>query len=174
MKTRLLRSEWIVSILLFTLLVTSATATQTETYQVGAGLGNGGYINMDSGDRFSGSFSVSGGDGSIAYMVFDPSNGVVTSTNGIVYSGGGIVFTASISGTYRITFYNGANQVTKTVVLTYDVYRQENLLNSGLLWVIIGLVALLVAIIGLLIVLSRRKNKSKVNQPPSSNSQRAQ
>ena len=161
MKTRLFQSECIAVILFFTLLIASVGATETLTIQVAPYGGTSNYVNLNSGDKFSGSFSVNGGDGGIAYMVYNPVGQIVTSTNGIVYTGGGIVFTADLSGTYRLAFYNGQTTASKVVVLSYDVYGSDffsYLIRSGILWIIIVFVIILAVIIGLLVVRNRRKH----------------
>jgi len=177
LKTRLFQSGWIAAILFFTLLVVSVNATQILTIQVPPYAGTPEVINLNSGDKFSGSFSISGGNGGIAYIVRNPIGQEVASTNGLVYSGGTIDFTANVSGAYTFTFYNNQIESSKTVILSYNVIGPDffsYLMSSGLLWIILGLVMLSVAIIGLRVVWSRRKSTARTSQsPPTNNAQQS-
>jgi hypothetical protein len=153
-------------------------ASQVLTVEVPPKLVASRIINLDAGDKFTGSLSIFGGTGQlagqIACSVDDPTGQLFEIfEHGIVSWGGSFEFTANKSGAYTFYFANPDQQDSRTVTLSYDVASSQNflsfLISSGILWVLVGLV-ILVVFMGLAVILSRRKGKSKTN--PTSDYQR--
>jgi hypothetical protein len=125
-------------------------------------------FNLDSGDEFSGSLSISGGGGNdIDFWVTDP-QGTTILNKGRVSQGTTFEFTAQMSGAYTLYFGNTFSLFSsKTVSLSYDVSTPTlGSTDIGSLWIIIGIIIIVIAIAGLAIGLSWRKSTSKTNIPP--------
>jgi hypothetical protein len=142
-------------------------AAQTETVQVDAGYAESLVFNLDGGDRFSGSLSISGGGGSdIDFLVTNP-QGITIVNLGRVSQGATFEFTAEDSGAYTLRFDNGFSVFSsKTVSLSYDVQVGAGLgfAADSLMWII--LIAVVVVVLALIIyALIRRRNKP--SNPPS-------
>jgi hypothetical protein len=163
-------------ILLLTLVVLSAYAAEVITVDIPPHLVANRVINLDSGDKFTGSVSIFGGTGDlagqIACFVDDPAGqGIEIFAHGIVKWGGSFEFTANKSGAYTFYFANPDTQGSRTVTLSYDVVGPSFFswfIGSGYFWAVIGLIILVFALAGLRVGLTRRRRTSNAQPPPSS------
>lgn len=166
---KLIQVELMTTVLLFIYIISCVNATQVETMQVSPLTKKMLIVNLDEGEKFSGSLTISGGaNNDIDFWITNP-NGNTILNLGRVSQGTTFEFTAQESGAYTFHFDNGFSLFsTKTVILSYDVSRNlTSLLNPFLL---IGTgVVIMVAIIGV-VLLYRRKTQtiSKTNQPTPS------
>jgi len=154
-----------VAVLCMTIAVSFAYATQIETMTVNAGEEGIFTINLNEGDKFSGSISVSGGSGNdIDFWVTDP-NGNTIVNSGRVSQGRTFDFTAQKNGAYSLHFDNGFSVFSsKFVSLSYDI-EIENPISSLLLIFVAVLIGLMLIGIGIFVLLRRQRNKP--NPPPT-------
>jgi hypothetical protein len=159
----------ITAILLSSVAFTFVGASQVESYSVGPGYTEIVPINLDSGQKFTGSLAITGGSGNdINFWVTDP-QGTSILNQGRVSQGTTFEFTAQSSGAYTLHFDNSFSLLSsKAVVLTYDISSPTVFgVDFGLLLTIIGVVViLLIVIVALAVALHRRKRISKTNPPP--------
>jgi hypothetical protein len=160
----------IITILLSVVALSFVKASSVETVQVGALSEEMVTFNLDSGQKFTGSLSISGGGNDIDFWVTDPQGTKVVDL-GRVTQGKTFEFTAEASGAYTLHFSNTFSWFTgKTVYLTYDVGSPTvSGIDVGFLLIIIGAVAIiLILLVALGVALHRRKNIPKTNQqqPP--------
>jgi len=166
----------VITVLLFSCLVfpiAIINASQVETTQIPALSTETWTFNLNSGDSFSGSLSISGGSGNdIDCRVTDP-QGTIILDLGRVSQGKSFGFTAQQSGAYTIHFGNTFSLLTsKTVAVTYDI--EHPFLGGGNLdslsvpvtVIVAGVIIAVLVIIGLVVVLTRNKTKNDYLPPP--------
>jgi hypothetical protein len=150
--------------------VSVAHATQTETVQVAAGYVQSLIFNLDDGDKFSGSLSVSGGSGNdVDFSVTNPQGNTIVNL-GRVSQGTTFEFTAQGSGAYTLKFGNDFSIFSsKTVTLSYDVQEEiiPSVTTDSLMWIILIVAVIVVlALIGFGIYASLRRSRNKPPNPP--------
>jgi hypothetical protein len=176
-----LKSKFVLSVFVIAVFLMSvcgvAFASQVETANVNPGSETTLTFNLESGQTFSGSLSISGGSGNdVNFRVTNP-QGVTIVNLGRVSGGTSFSFTAESAGAYTLHFDNGFSLFSsKTVVTTYDVSSPKiGGIDLTLLLVIVGVVFIaLVAIVGLAVASARRKNvptSHLVSQPLSTQMQ---
>lgn len=170
MSERKILSLGIIAILSLTVAFSLANASSVETVQVGPLSQQTLIFNLDSGQKFSGSLSISGGSGNdIDFWVTDPTGTTILNL-GRVSQGTSFDFTAQASGAYTFYFDNSFSLLTtKTVSLTYDIGLPSVLGIDFWQFLIIAIVViiLLIVIVAMAVSLSRRKRRtSRTNQPP--------
>jgi hypothetical protein len=145
-------------------------ASSVETVQVGALSEQMLIFNLKTGQKFTGSLAISGGNNDIDFWVVDP-QGTKILDLGRVTNGKTFDFTAQSSGAFTLHFSNTFSWFTgKTASLTYDAGLPTVLgIDLGTLLIIIAVVVILL-LVALAILLNRRKRMSKTNQPPPPNS----
>lgn len=147
--------------------VSVAYATQTETVQVDAGYVKTLVFNLDDGDKFSGSLSISGGSGNdIDFSVTNPQGNTIVNL-GRVSQGTTFQFTAQGSGAYTLKFDNGFSIFSsKTVSLSYDVQGEviPGLTTDSLMWII--LIVVVIVVLALIIYALTRRSRNKPPNPP--------
>jgi len=144
-------------------------ASQVDSVSVSPGYTNTLTYNLNSGQTFSGSISISGGSGNdVNFWITNP-QGATLVNSGKVSGGTSFVFTAESSGAYTLHFDNSFSLFSsKTVQLTYDI--NTPMLGGGLggvsdtLLIIIGVIILIVVIVVLAVGLSLRNRTSTTNQ----------
>ena len=155
-------------IILLSVVAFSVKASRVETVQVGALSEEMVTFNLNSGQKFTGSLSISGGGNDIDFWVTDP-QGTKILDYGRVTQGKTFEFTAQASGAYTLHFGNTFSWFTgKTVYLTYDVgLPTVSGIDLGFLLTIIGVILiLLLVIVALAISVHRRGRTAKTNQQP--------
>jgi len=155
-------------IILLSVVAFSVKASSVETVQVGALSEEMVTFNLNTGQKFTGSLSISGGGNDIDFWVTDP-QGTKILDSGRVTQGKTFEFTAQASGAYTLHFGNTFSWFTgKTVYLTYDVgLPTVSGIDVGFLLTIIGVILiLLLVIVALAISVHRRGRTAKTNQPP--------
>lgn len=162
------RKNLFVSSLLFAALcmfifASFAFATETATKTVPAGNDGMMIFNLDEGDKFSGSLSISGGSGNdIDFYVTDPHGSRIVNL-GRVSQGTSFDFSAQDSGAYTLHFDNGFSLFSSKVVsLSFDV-ESPILPNADnfILWIIAGAVIIGVVLMGIAVYVSIRHKKEK-------------
>lgn len=168
MKNKFLLALGITAILL-SVVAFSVKASNVETVQVSPLHEQMLIFNLKTGQRFTGSLAISGGSGNdIDFSITDP-QGTTILNLGRVSQGRSFDFTAQASGAYTFHFGNGFSLLSsKTVNLTYDIGLPTFFgFDIGQLLIIIGVVVfLLLLVLGLAVVRYRKRNLSKINQPP--------
>lgn len=173
MKSKLVYSVAATIILCVIITFSSVKASQVDSVSVSQMSTNILTYNLDSGQTFSGSISISGGSGNdVNFWVTNP-QGATLVNSGKVSGGTSFEFTAESSGAYTLHFDNSFSLLSsKTVQLTYDI--NTPILGgisgggSGILLIIIGVIILIAVIVVLAVGLSRRNKPSATNQsfPP--------
>jgi ABC-type oligopeptide transport system substrate-binding subunit len=144
--------------------IVHVNASQVKSTQVDALSTTSLTINLDEGDTFSGSLSISGGSGNdINFKVTNPQGATIVNL-GKVSQGATFEFTADDSGAYTFHLDNSFSWLSsKAVSISYDVTHPIlGGLNVGsdstMTFLILGAVVLGVVIVALLAVnLSRNK-----------------
>lgn len=168
MKNKFFLALVITAILLSVVAFSFVKASSVETVQVGALSEEMVTFNLDGGQKFTGSLSISGGGNDIDFWVTDP-QGTKILDYGRVTQGKTFDFTAQASGAYTLHFGNTFSLFTgKTVYLTYDVGLSSVFgFDIGQLLIIIGVVViLLIVIMALAVALRHRKRTVETNRPP--------
>jgi preprotein translocase subunit SecG len=149
-------------------------ASQVSSINVDAGYSNTLTYNLDSGQRFSGSISISGGSGNdVNFWVTNPQGAKIVNS-GRVSGGTSFDFTAQSSGAYTLHFDNAFSIFSsKSVQLTYDVTSPSGGLTGGsglslTLIIAVFAIAFILVLIIFVIALSRRGKASSNSQqfPP--------
>jgi hypothetical protein len=173
LKNKLLLTLGITAILLSVVAFSFVKASSVETVQVSPLSWKSLIFNLNTGQKFTGSLSISGGSGNdVNFRITDP-QGTTILDLGRVSQGKSFDFTAQASGAYTFYFDNTFSLLsTKTVSLTYDVGLPTVFgMDLGLFLIIIGvIVVLLLLVVSLAVVRYRKKNLSKTNQPPTPSS----
>lgn len=167
MKTKHFQLKAVVVILLLSAMFSLANAAHVESIQVDALSTSMLTVNLKSGQKFSGSLSISGGGGNdIDFWVTDPVGATIVNL-GRVSQGSSFEFTANKDGAYTLHFGNTFSWFSsKTVYLTYDVGAPPILgLDPFILIAIVAVVLILVAAI-VAIGYSRRKAQKTIQPPP--------
>ncbi len=160
----------VLAILFIILPMVLVNASQVETTQVPALSSQTWVINLDSGDSFSGSLSISGGSGNdIDFSVTNPGGTTVVGL-GRVSQGSAFDFTADQSGAYTFHLGNTFSVFSsKTVSMSYDITHpllggtgSNNLLIS----VIAIIIVIVLVVVVLVIALNRRKSSPQTYPPP--------
>jgi hypothetical protein len=155
-------------IILLSVVAFSVKASSVETVQVGALSEEMVTFNLNSGQTFTGSLSISGGGNDIDFWVTDP-QGTRILDSGRVTQGKTFEFNAQASGAYTLHFGNTFSWFTgKMVYLTYNVgLPTVSGMDLGFLLTIIGIILiLLLVIVALAISVHRRGRTAKTNRPP--------
>ncbi len=121
------------------LLTTVGFGSQVQQFSVDPGYSLLWTANLSEGDKFSGSFSISGGSGNdINFWITDPTGGVILN-QGRISQGTSFAFTAATSGGYVLHFDNSFSLFSgKAVTLTYDITSSiATILTVALLVVIV-------------------------------------
>lgn len=149
----------LIAVLCIVLMVSVAYATETVSKTIEAGYTGSLIFNLDDGDKFSGSLSISGGSGNdINFWVTDPSGNTIVNS-GRVSQGTSFEFTAQRNGAYTLHLDNGFSVFSSKIVsLSYDVESPilPNPSNS-LVWVVAGAIIIGLGLIGLAVYLSLRR-----------------
>lgn len=159
----------IVVILLLGFAFSVVSASQVTSVQVSPGQEQMLTYNLQSGDKFTGSLSISGGSGNdIDFKVTDPQGTTVVGL-GRVSQGRSFEFTAQESGAYTLHFDNSFSLISsKAVTISYDISKPilGGGFDSNSLVIIIGVIIIVIVIVVLAVGLSRRKNTQRTNLPP--------
>ncbi len=159
----------VLAILFLSLPLVLVGASQVETAQVEALSSSGWVINLDSGDSFSGSLSISGGSGNdIDFSITDPQGTTIVGL-GRVSQGRTFDFTADQSGAYTFHLDNTFSVFSsKTVSMSYDVTHPFLGGTSGNLLVPILVVVIVIVIVVVIlgIVLTRKRGAHQTYPPP--------
>ncbi len=134
-----LRTAVLIFIVLSPLLTTVGFGSQVQQFSVDPGYSLLWTANLSEGDKFSGSFSISGGSGNdINFWITDPTGGVILN-QGRISQGTSFAFTAATSGGYVLHFDNSFSLFSgKAVTLTYDITSSiATILTVALLVVIV-------------------------------------
>lgn len=127
-------------------------------------------FNLNQGQRFSGSLSISGGSGNdIDFWVTNPV-GVTILGLGRVSQGRQFAFTADRDGGYALHFGNTFSLIsTKTVTLIYDVAYDliaPTVLGISPYSLLAIVLATVIIVVGVLVIVRiSRKDKQKITQP---------
>lgn len=144
-------------------------ASQVKTVQVSPLSEATLVFNLDDGDKFAGSLSITGGGGNdIDFRITDPQGTTVLGL-GRVSQGRTFEFTAQASGAYTFHFGNTFSLISsKTVTMSYDISKPilGGGFDSNSLLIIIGVIIIVIVIVVLAVGLSRRKNTQRTNLPP--------
>jgi hypothetical protein len=165
----------ILAILSLSIAFSLVNASSVQTVQVAPLSQETLVFNLDSGQQFTGSLSISGGSGNdINFWITDPTGATILNL-GRVSQGRSFDFTAQASGAYTFYFDNSFSLLsTKTVSLTYDIGLPSVLGINFWQFLIIAsvVIILLIVIVALAVSLSRRKRRTlRTNQPPPSSTQ---
>jgi len=154
----------VLTILSLVLPLALANASQVQTTQVPALNSETLTINLSSGDKFTGSISISGGSGNdIDFSVTDP-QGTTILDLGRVSQGRSFEFTAQQSGAYTFHLDNSFSILSsKTVSLSYDI--TPSILNFGSggnsLLLIIVVIVIVILVVVIAVAASKRNSKPK-------------
>lgn len=143
-----------------------ANAATVETIHVNP-LGSAALtIDLDGGQRVSGSISITGGSNDdINFFVRNPEGNTILDL-GRIYQGDTFEFTATISGAYEIYFENTFSIFTgKTVTLTFDVESPSIIRVDSLVLVVIVIIVLISLGIGVYLY-RREKPPEKLDTTP--------
>jgi len=156
----------IVSIVLSLIILSSlANAANVRTVQVNALSWVTLTYNLNSGQTFSGSLSITGGGNGIDFWVTDPEGTTILGL-GRVAQGRSFEFTAQKNGAYILHFDNSFSWFTaKTVTLTYEIGSPAVFgLDPFALIIILAVAALI--IIGAVGYNQQRKRRTTQTPPP--------
>ena len=158
----------ITTVLLLTIVISCANATKVRTVQVEPLTKRMLIFDLDKGDKISGSLSISGGaNDDIDFWITNPDGNTIVNL-GRISQGTSFEFTAQESGAYTFHFDNTFSWFSsKTVSLSYDISIPAPL-DIGWTLIIIGVLLIAsVIIIGLGVLVYRRKKQfiSKPSQP---------
>jgi hypothetical protein len=161
---------FLISLLSFLILSFSIVhASQVQTVQVSPLSEKTLVFNLDDGDKFTGSLSISGGSGNdIDFRITDPQGTTVLGL-GRVSQGKTFEFTAQASGAYTLHFDNSFSLISsKAVTISYDISKPilGGGFDSNSLLIIMGVIIIVIVIVVLAVGLSRRKNTQRTNLPP--------
>jgi hypothetical protein len=159
-------------IILLSVVAFSVKASSVESVEVSPLTEQMLVFNLQTGQKFTGSLSISGSSGNdINFWITDP-QGTTILNLGTVSQGTSFDFTPQASGAYTFYFDNsfplrtGRLLSSKTVRLTYDIGLPS--INGSdirqLLITIIVAVILLIVIVALAVALSHKKRTSRTNQ----------
>jgi len=157
----------------------SANSTHTYTITVAPLSGRILVVNLDKGDKFEGSLSISGGGGDdISFWVTDPQGNTILDL-GRVIRGKAFQFEASASGGYALHFDNSFSIISyKVVTLSYDIKKAiipgVPAEATGIFIGLIMVVIVLIAAIGYLVARFRKRaaqarDRQKENPIPPPN-----
>ena len=117
-------------------------------------------FNLNNGQKFSGSISVSGGIAdSIIFSVKAP-NGTKIIDLSSVSEGTEFDFTADQDGAYTLVFENPLALSPKTVNLTYDIETLTIAGLDGTQLLIAAFLVIIVIVVGIIIILNKGKQKN--------------
>jgi hypothetical protein len=106
-----------------TMSIVPAFSEQVETVVVPAGYTQTLTINLDEGEKFTGSLSISGGNNDINFWVANPTGDHIIPKQGVSI-GKSFQFEAESNGGHTLNFDNSFSLITsKTVTLSYKVER---------------------------------------------------
>lgn len=158
-----------ITLILLSVVAFSVKASSVESVEVSPLTQQMLVFNLQTGQKFTGSLSISGGSGNdINFWITDPQGATILNL-GRVSQGTSFDFTAQSSGAYTLYFDNSFSLLSsKTVSVTYDIGLPSVLgIDFGqFLIIIVVIVALLFVIVALAVALNRRKRTAKTNQPP--------
>jgi hypothetical protein len=158
----------IVSIALSLIILSSfANAANVRTVQVNALSWVTLTYNLDGGQTFSGSLSITGGGNDIDFWVTDPEGTTILGL-GRITQGRSFEFTAQKNGAYILHFDNSFSWFTaKTVTLTYNIGTPTiSGFDPLVLIAIVAIIALI--ILGAVVYNQQRKKRTTQTPPPSS------
>lgn len=158
----------IAAVLFLTVTFSIVNASQVKIVQVSPLTQEMLIFNLNDGDKFTGSLSISGGGGNDIDFWVTNSQGTTILNQGRVSQGTTFEFTAQMSGAYTLHFGNTFSLFSsKTVNLSYDISTPTfGDVGFSFLLIIIGIIIIVIIIAGLAIGLSRRKSTSTTNIPP--------
>ncbi len=153
-------------------------ASQVENVQVNAGYTNTLTFNLDSGDRVTGSISITGGSGNdINFKITNPS-GTTIADYGRVSQGRSFDFQADQSGAYKLILDNSFSLFSsKSIAVTYDITAPTqpplfggngngNTADYNLLIIAIVVVLAIVAVAAIVLVNHSRNRPATQNYYP--------
>jgi len=167
MESHLKKVSWVflVSGILLSCLIVSNVKGKTETFTVPPLNEVVRTIELNEGEKVSGSISVTGGSGNdIDFYVTDHSgNTILTYTRATQTS---FSFTSSTTGTYTLHFSNTFSIISsKSVTLDYSVSRLIFGLPQETFYFLVIVIASVIVIIALIVALSRRKTTLQPSEP---------
>ncbi|MCJ7761543.1 emp24/gp25L/p24 family protein [Candidatus Bathyarchaeota archaeon] len=147
-----------------------ARASNVEVVSVGPLATRTLTFNLNQGQRFSGSLSISGGSGNDIDFWVTNSVGATILNLGRVSQGRQFAFTADRDGGYTLHFGNTFSLIsTKTVTLTYDValdWSAPMVLGISPYSLLAIVLATVIIVVGVLVIVRiSRKDKQKITQP---------
>lgn len=118
-------------------------------------------LNLNQGDKVTGSITVSGGSGNdVTFTIQDPNGNTVKSYSHTTSNS--FEFTASESGTYKLVFDNTFSLLSsKSVTLDYSV--QSAIVGSGILIAVVAAIVIVIVVAAVLVV--KKRSKSGKNTP---------
>lgn len=136
-------------VLLVLAFIVSATASQMEILHVDPLTMLTFTVNMNAGDSFVGSLSISGGSGNdVDFWIKNPSGDTIADL-GRVHEGTSFEFSAARSGAYSLNFDNSFSLLSsKSVTLSYDIHAANPLQNPA---TILGIIIVVLVILGVLL-----------------------
>jgi ribosomal protein L40E/uncharacterized membrane protein len=161
LKRKFISSVFVFALFLMLVFGVVAFASQVETSNVSPGSATTLTFNLQSGQTFSGSLSITGGSGNdINFHVTNPQGATIVNS-GRVSGGTSFSFTAESAGAYTLHFDNSFSLFSsKIVVTTYDVsLPRVGGVDLTLILVLVGVIIVaLIAILSLVAISNRRKN----------------
>ncbi len=116
-------------------------------------------FNLNNGQKFSGSLSISGGIGDdINFWVQSP-NGTQILNLGSVSEGTEFEFTSEQDGAYTLHFKNSALLSSKTVNLTYEIQTLSIAGLDGTQILIAAFLVIVVIVVGIVVIFKKGKAK---------------
>jgi membrane protease subunit (stomatin/prohibitin family) len=174
LKSRFTLSFFAITAILMLVFGSFAFASEVETTTVPAGYVSTLTFNLQKGQTFSGSLSISGGSGNdVDFHVTNP-QGVTIVNSGRVSGGTSFSFTADSAGAYTLHFDNSFSLFSsKDVRITYDV-SSPFLPNIGgtdlsLILLIVGIVLVALIVIVAMVLIARSKSGA-ISKPTSQSS----
>jgi len=159
----------IISILLLCFVISLAKADTTQTFTVPALSSTTDKLNLTQGDSVSGSVSVVGGSGNdINFVITDPNGNNLGTWDRTTYNT--FSFSASISGTYTLTFDNSFSLLSsKSVTLDYSVQSASPFSENSLplLLLIVFVILIVIIIVVAVVVFAMRRSKATNYVPPT-------
>lgn len=152
--------------------ISSVKGSQVDSITVSPGYQNTLTYNLNGGQTFSGSISISGGSGNdVNFWVTNP-QGATLVNSGKVSGGTSFAFTAESSGAYTLHFDNSFSIFSsKSVQVTYDISTPifggngDGSGITGILLVLVGIIILIIVVALVAVGVSRRNRASTIRRP---------
>lgn len=146
----------IVFLSVFLLLGSVVNAAEVETITIGALSEETVTYNLNDGQQFSGSLSISGGLGDNIIFSIKAPNGTEIVNMGSVSEGTEFEFIANQDGAYTLVFSN-VGLVSRTVNLTYDIKTLTIAGLDGTQVLIASFLVILVIVVGIVVIFKKGK-----------------